>query len=103
MTPPPAMISGRRADLMTSAARSIATGSGTGRATCQTRLANRASGKSYASACTSCGRQSVTAPVSTGSVSTRIAASSDDASCSGRQIRSKNFDSGRNASLTLTS
>ena len=37
---------------------------GTGRGTCQTRCARNSSGKSYASACTSCGNASVTAPVS---------------------------------------
>ena len=45
----------------------------------------------------------MTAPVSAGSVSTRIAPSSAAGSCSGRQTRSKNRDSGRNASLTDTS
>ena len=45
----------------------------------------------------------MTAPVSAGSVSTRIAASSADGSCSARVTRSKNRDSGRNASLTVTS
>ena len=43
----------------------------------------------------------VTAPVSAGSVSTRMAPSSAAGSCSGRHTRSKNFDSGRNASFTL--
>ncbi len=61
------------------------------------------SGQSCASACTSCGRQTVTAPVSTGSVRTRIAPSSAAGSCSGRQTRSKNLDTGRNASLTVRS
>ena len=42
----------------------------------------------------------MTAPVSAGSVSTRIAASSAEGSCSGRLIRSKKRDTGRNASLT---
>ena len=41
--------------------------------------------------------------MSAGSVSTRIAASSADISCSGRQIRSKYRDTGRNASFTDTS
>ena len=45
----------------------------------------------------------VTAPVSAGSVSTRIAPSIAAGSCSGRHTRSKNRDSGRNASLTETS
>ena len=70
---------------------------------CQTRLSNSATGQSYASACTSCGKHRVTAPVSAGSVSTRIAASRAAGSCSGRQIRSKYRDTGRNTSLTVTS
>ena len=45
----------------------------------------------------------MTAPVSTGSVSTRIAASRADGSCSGRLMRSKKRDTGRKASLTETS
>lgn len=70
---------------------------------CQTRRRKNSTGQSYASACTSCGRHSVTAPVSTGSVSTRIAASAAGISCSGRMIRSKYLDTGRKASLTVTS
>ena len=42
----------------------------------------------------------MTAPVSAGSASTRIAPSRAAGSCSGRHTRSKNRDSGRNASLT---
>ena len=103
MTPPPATISGARADRSTSAARASAAGSGTGRGTCQTRGRNSSVGQSYASACTSCGSASVTAPVSAGSVSTRIAASRAAGSCSGRLIRSQNLDTGLNASLTDTS
>ncbi len=45
----------------------------------------------------------MTAPVSTGSVSTRIAASAPAMSCSGRLMRSKKRDTGRKASLTETS
>ena len=45
----------------------------------------------------------VTAPVSTGSVSTRIAASRLDGSCSGRLMRSQKRETGLNASLTLIS
>ena len=71
--------------------------------TCQTRGANSSAGQSHASVCTSCGSASVTAPVPAGSVSTRMAASRADGSCSGRQTRSKNTDTGRNASLTDTS
>ena len=47
----------------------------------------------------SSGSASTTAPVSAGSVSTRIASSSDGTSCSGRVIRSKKRDTGLNASL----
>ncbi len=43
----------------------------------------------------------MTAPVSAGSVSTRIAPSSAGTSCSGRSIRSQNFDTGRSVSLTV--
>ena len=103
MTPPPATISGLRADRMISAARAITERSGSGRATCQVRSANSDSGQSNASACTSCGIATVAAPVSTGSVSTRIAPSSAAGSCSGRHTRSKYRDSGLNASLTVTS
>ncbi len=42
----------------------------------------------------------VTAPASVGSVSTRIAPSRACGSCSGRHTRSKNRDTGRNASFT---
>jgi hypothetical protein len=45
----------------------------------------------------------VTAPVSAGSVSTRIAASRLAGSCSGRLMRSQKRDTGFNASLTDTS
>ena len=88
---------------MTAAASATSTASGSGRATRHVRGAKSSSGQSCASACTSCGSEIVTAPVSTGSVSTRIAPSSADGSCSGRLTRSKNFDSGRKASLTVTS
>jgi hypothetical protein len=84
-------------------ARISATVSGTGRGICQTRPANSSAGQSQASAWTSAGSASVTAPVCAGSVRTRVAASSAEGSCSGRQIRSKNTETGRNASLTDTS
>ena len=45
----------------------------------------------------------MTAPVSTGSVSTRIAARAAGISCSGREIRSKYLDTALKASLTVTS
>ena len=88
---------------MTSAAAAIRAASAGGRATCQVRAANSSTGQSWASACTSCGSARVTAPVSAGSVSTRIAPSRADGSCSGRLTRSKYRDSGRKASLTVTS
>ena len=103
MTPPPATMSGRRAERITCAARATAAWSGGVRGTGQIRSRNSSSGQSCASACTSCGSARVTAPVSAGSVSTRMAASSAEGSCSGRQMRSKNRDTGRNASLTLMS
>ena len=52
---------------------------------------------------TSWGSDSTTAPVSTGSVSTRIACGSAVSSCSGRLMRSKNREIGRNASFTVAS
>ena len=42
----------------------------------------------------------MTAPVSAGSVSTRIASSAAEYSCSGRSTRSKKRDTGRKQSLT---
>src|SRR6185312_11197144 len=47
--------------------------------------------------------ESTTAPASTGSVRTRMAAGSAVSSCSGRVMRSKKRQTGRNASLTVTS
>lgn len=85
---------------MAATARASAARSGTGRAMCQTRLANSSSGQSQASACTSWGKATVTAPASDGSVSTRIAPSSAAGNCSGRQTRSKNREIGRNVSFT---
>ncbi|GAB3906658.1 hypothetical protein GCM10027612_78340 [Microbispora bryophytorum subsp. camponoti] len=103
LTPPPATISGRREPRSSPAALARAAGSGTGRATCQTLRENSSSGQSYASACTSCGSASVTAPVSAGSVSTRMAPSSAAGSCSGRLTRSQKRLTGLRQSLTLTS
>ncbi len=88
-TPPPATINGRSADRIASTAAVSSTGSGAGRRTDHTRSAKNSSGQSYASACTSWGRASVTAPVSAGSASTRIAWSAEGISASGRVIRSK--------------
>ena len=47
------------------------------------------------------GRDSTTAPVSAGLASTRKALGSAVISCSGRVIRSKNAETGRNESLTV--
>ena len=88
MTPPPATISGRCAALISSAARSIASGAGGWRYTVQVRGSRNAAGTSNASAWTSSGSASVTAPVSAGSVSTRSASSAAGISCSGRSTRS---------------
>ena len=77
--------------------------SGTGRGTGQVRSARNSSGQSNASAWTSCGNARVAAPVSAGFVSTRIAASEAGITCSGREIRSKYRETGRNESLTETS
>ena len=63
--------------------------SGRGRGTRCTRGSNMATGKSYSSACTSCGSASTTGPQSAGSVSTRATCGSVAISCSGRVIRSK--------------
>ena len=88
MTPPPATISGRRAPRISSTARASASGAGGWRYTVHTRGSRNASGTSNASACTSSGIASVTAPVSAGSVRTRIASSAAGISCSGRSTRS---------------
>ena len=64
------------------------------------RGSRNASGTSNASVWTSSGMASVTAPVSAGSVSTRIASSAAGTSCSGRSIRSKKRDTGFKQSLT---
>ena len=97
------MMRGRLAALMRATARSRAAGSGTGRRTCHTRLRNSSTGQSKTSAWTSWGMAMVTAPVSAGSVSTRMAFSSEGMSCSGRLMRSKKRETGRKASLTETS
>ena len=80
---------GRFAERMTSAAAAMSAGSAWARLIRHVRGANSSAGQSKASACTSCGSASVTAPVSAGSVSTRIALSRADGSCSGRFTRSK--------------
>ena len=74
--------------------------SGRGLRICHSRSAKNSSGTSIVSAWTSSGRQIVTAPVSAGSVNTRIAPRSELKSCSGRLMRSKNLESGLNASFT---
>src|SRR5690625_4614715 len=68
-----------------------------------TLFSKRDVGKSNASVCTSWGRQIVTAPVSSGDVSTLNASSIDHASCSGLLIRSQYLETGLKASLTVTS
>ena len=74
---------------MRSAARARREASGRGRAMTQVRGASSSSGQSKASAWTSWGKASVTAPVSAGEVSTRMAAGSASMSISGRSMRSK--------------
>ena len=74
--------------------------SGRGLRICHSRSAKNSAGTSIISACTSSGSAMVTAPVSTGSVSTRIALSRAEYNCSGRCTRSKNRESGLNASFT---
>ncbi len=88
-TPPPATIRGRRAERIARTAASSSAVSGAGLRTCQSRSAKNSSGQSYASAWTSWGSASVTAPVSTGSARTRMACSAAGISASGRVIRSK--------------
>ena len=51
----------------------------------------------------SCGSESITAPVFTGSVSTRMASGSAVSRCSGRVSGRRSGMTGRNASLTVTS
>ena len=100
VTPPPAMITGALAPRISSAAACRTSGSGTGRAIRHTRSVNNSTGQSCACACTSSGKATVTAPVSEGSVNTRIAPNSAAGNCSGRHTRSKNRETGRNASFT---
>jgi hypothetical protein len=89
MTPPPATISGRRAARTSSAARATASGAGGRRQIVHTRDSMNDSGTSKASVWRSSGSASVTAPVSAGSLSTRMASSAEGTSCSGRSMRSK--------------
>ena len=70
-TPPPSTSSGRSAASSTRAAAASASTSGRVRSGRWSTVANNASGKSNASACTSCGSARVTGPQSAGSVSTR--------------------------------
>jgi hypothetical protein len=102
-TPPPATTIGRDASRMRLAACRIAAASGRLRGIAHTRVSNNASGNSAASACTSCGSASVTAPVSAGDVSTRIASIKANGNCSGRLIRSQYFETGLKQSFTDTS
>jgi hypothetical protein len=94
------MMSGRSASASSRAAASTSSASGAGRRMVQSRSAKNSAGQSYACDWMSCGSEITTAPVSTGSVSTRIAVGSAVSNCSGRVMRSKNRDTGRNTSLT---
>ena len=93
------MITGRLASAISWAARRSAARSARARGTYQVRSRNSAVGKSQASAWTSCGRASVTAPVSAGLVRVRIASSRAVGSWSGRLIRSQYLETALNASL----
>ncbi len=73
MVPPPVMIRGDFARIISRTTSATTDGSGTGRRTRQTRRSKNRSGQSNASPWTSSGSDTVTAPVSTGSVSTRKA------------------------------
>ena len=88
---------------MTRTASATSAAWGCGRRTRQTRRSKNRSGQSKASDWTSSGREIVTAPVSAGSVSTRNASGRDARSCSGREMRSKNRETGRKASFALAS
>jgi hypothetical protein len=94
------MISGFPAAANNRTTASTSSRSSAGRRITQSRSANNSAGQSYACDCTSCGSDSTTAPVSAGSVNTRIAAGNAVNNASGRLIRSKNRDTGRNASFT---
>ena len=96
-------MTGRSAAAMIAAASDMSAVSGRGRRTRQTRGSKKREGQSHASDWTSSGSEIVTAPVSTGSVNTRKASGSDPSSCSGREIRSKKRETGRNASFALAS
>ena len=93
------MITGRLAAAMTWAARRSAPRSARARGTYQVRSRKSGPGKSQASAWTSWGRLSVTAPVSAGLVRVRIASSRAVGSWSGRLMRSQYFDTALKASL----
>ena len=93
-------MSGVRLDRTRAAARRRSSASGRGLGIVHTRGSNSASGYGKASAWTSCGRASVTAPVSAGDVRTRIASGSAATICSGRLIRSQYRDTGLKQSLT---
>ena len=97
------MISGLVAAASRASTAATSSRSGCGRRMTQSRPAKNPAGKSQACDWMSCGSESTTAPASTGSVSTRMAAGSAVSSCSGRVMRSKNRQTGRNASLTVTS
>ncbi len=97
------MISGLLAARIASTARRMSSSSASGRRIRHSRSARNSSGTSNASAWTSCGSEMVTAPVSAGSVSTRSPWWNAENNCSGRFTRSKNFERGRKASLTVMS
>ena len=97
------MIMGRRERSISRAASAMRSAAGGVRSIRHVRSSNRCDGKCQACACTSCGSEIVTVPVSAGSVRTRIASGSAVRSCSGREMRSKKRLSGRKQSLTLTS
>ncbi len=78
------MINGARLERIASTARAIAVASPRGLAIVQTRGSKNCAGYSNASVCVSCGKASVTAPVSAGEVSTRMASGSAVSNCSAR-------------------
>src|SRR5260370_1276499 len=102
MVPPPVITIGHLAFCNRETTSLINSGSGNGRRTCQTRFSKNSAGHSKASAWTSSGRLIVAAPVSAGSVIMRNASGKLASNCSGREIRSKNRETGRKASRALT-
>src|SRR3954469_23622351 len=100
MTPPPAMITGIFEEAIRPVAFFRSDRSGRDLGMLQVFFSNRWAGKSKASACTSWGMARVTAPVSAGEVSMRMALGRAAINCSGLLIRSQYLLTGLKQSLT---